>query len=63
MPTEKNEHHIRLVLDPERYKQLRIQAAAGSTNMAALAQQAVHRFLAQQPVWRPEEPGRERRGK
>jgi hypothetical protein len=60
MPSEKGEHHIRLVLDTERYKQLRVQAAAGGTNMAALAQQAVHRYLASQPVWRPVEPGRQR---
>jgi hypothetical protein len=57
-PTDKQ---VRLMLNATDHQQLRLLAASEGRAMSDVAKDAVARYMSAKPVWRPEEPGRERR--
>jgi hypothetical protein len=54
---------VRLMLDEQTHQHLRLIAAQQGEPMAHVVRREIKRFVSTRPISRPEEPGRERRGK
>jgi hypothetical protein len=58
----REEKQVRLTLPDDEHEKLRHHAAAEGLPLSAVAREAVRRYIADKPVWRPvEDPGRKPR--
>jgi hypothetical protein len=63
MKSNPSDKQVRLMLDAAAHQQLRLLAASEGRPMSDVAKDALSKYMGSRPVWRPEDPERERRAK